>query len=156
MPEGPDAVVPADERELAITRRFDAPRELVFRAWTEPELLVRWWGPRGFHLVSCTMDVRPGGGYRLCMRPTEGDDLWVQGAYREILAPERLVFTFAWEDAAGRPGHETLVTITFAEDGGRTQMHFHQALFESVASRDAHHGGWSSTFELLAEYLAQA
>jgi uncharacterized protein YndB with AHSA1/START domain len=101
------------------------------------------------------MDVRPGGAYRLCMRPTEGDDLWVQGVYREIVAPERLAFTFAWEDAAGKPGHETLVTITFADEAGRTRMDFHQALFESVESRDAHRGGWSSTFELLEEYLAQ-
>src|ERR1044071_1937740 len=149
MPEQPETVVPADERELAITRRFEAPRELVFRAWTEPELLVRWWGPRGFRLASCSMDVRTGGAYRLCMRPTEGADLWVQGVYREMVAPERLVFTFAWEDAAGRPGHETLVTIAFAEEAGQTRMDFHQARFETVESRDAHHGGWSSTFELL-------
>ena len=142
------------ERELLITRVFDAPRGLVFKAWTEPERLARWSGPRGFTLVSCTMDLRPGGAYRTCIRSPEGTDHCTRGVYREIVEPERLVFTFAWEEADGTPGREMLVTVTFAEHGGKTTMTFHQARFESVADRDGHQDGWSSSFDVLAEYLA--
>ena len=79
-----------------------------------------------------------------------------QGVFREIVEPERLVFTYAWVDAKGKPGHETLVTVTFAEQSGKTVLTFHQGVFESITSRDAHGEGWSSAFELLAEYLAKA
>ena len=90
------------QRELVITRVFDAPRALVFKAWTEPDRLVRWWGPQGFTTPFCTMDLRPGGAVRFCMRSPEGTDHWLQGVYREIVAPERLVCTWAWEDAGAR------------------------------------------------------
>lgn len=139
--------------ELTITRVFDAPRSLVFKAWTEPERAARWGGPEGFTTTSSTMDVRPGGRYRSCIRSPEGVDHCMQGVYREVVEPERLVFTFAWEDAEGRPGREMLVTITLAEDGGRTRMTFHQAVFESVEDRDGHREGWSSSFDLLERYL---
>ena len=143
------------ERELIITRIFDAPPSLVFKAWTEPERVVRWSGPEGFTTTSCTMDVRPGGSYRSCIRSPEGTDHCMQGVYREIVEPERLVFTFAWEDAEGRPGREMLVTVTFAAHGGKTRMTFHQALFESIEDRDGHEEGWNSSFDLLADYLAK-
>src|SRR5438093_3612694 len=89
------------ERELVITRVFDAPPHLVFKAWTEPERLVRWWGPQGFTTPSCTMDVRPGGAFSFCMRSPEGIDHWLQVVYREIVDPARPVCTWAWEDAEG-------------------------------------------------------
>jgi uncharacterized protein YndB with AHSA1/START domain len=140
--------------ELAITRVFDAPRGLVFKVWTQPEHLVRWWGPRGFTTPSCRMDVRPGGPYRTCIRSPDGKEHWMRGAYREIVEPERLVFTFAWEDDAGRPGHETLVSVTFAEHDGKTKLTFRQAVFESVADRDSHQEGWSECLDRLGAYLA--
>jgi len=144
------------ERGLVITRVFDAPRLLVFKAWTEPERLVRWWGPRGFTTPSCKMDVRPGGAFRFHMRSPEGTDHWLRGAYREIVEPERLVFSWAWEDAESKPGHETLVTVSFAEQAAKTQLTLRQAIFESVTARDAHQGGWTSCLDHLAEYLAKA
>ena len=144
----------SSERELMLTRVFDAPRTLVFKAWIEPEHLAHWSGPRGFTVPHSTMDLRPGGAYRSCLRAPDGTEHWVQGTYREIVEPERLVFTHAWEDENGKPGLETLVTVTFAEQGGRTTMQFHQATFETKASRDGHADGWSSSFERLAEYLA--
>jgi uncharacterized protein YndB with AHSA1/START domain len=144
------------ERELVITRVFDAPRPLVFKAWTEPEHLVRWWGPQGFTTPSCTMDVRPGGAFRLCMRSPEGTDHWLRGVYREIVEPERLVCTWAWEDAEGKPGHETLLTVSFADHGGKTKLTLHQAVFESVTARDSHQGGWTECLDRLAGYLATA
>ncbi|MFL5266209.1 MAG: SRPBCC domain-containing protein, partial [Stellaceae bacterium] len=116
------------DHELVITRIFDAPRSLVFKAWTEPDRAARWWGPQGFTTLHCTMDVRAGGAFRICMRSPDGAEYWKQGVYREVAEPERLVFTFAWEDAEGKPGHETVVTVTFAEHGAKTRLTLHQAV----------------------------
>jgi len=144
------------ERELVITRVFDAPRRLVFKAWTQPEHAARWWGPQGFTTISCEMDVRPGGAWWRRMRSPEGTEHRKRGIYREIVEPERLVFTYATEDAAGNSGHETLVTVTFADLGGKTRLTLRQAAFETADARDAHEGGWTGCLERFAEYLAQA
>lgn len=142
------------ERVLVITRIFDAPRRLVFKAWTEPGHLVHWWGPRGFTSTIIVNDVRPGGTYRVHMRGPEGDDHWSQGAYREVVEPERLVMAGAWTDADGKPtSPETLLTVTFEEHQGKTKLTLHQAVFESVTARDDHCGGWTSSLDRLAEYL---
>ena len=143
------------DRELVVTRILDAPRQLVFQAWTEPDRVARWWGPQGFTTLSCNMDVRLGGTFRVCMRSPEGVEHRKQGVYREIVEPERLIFTFAWEDAEGKPGHETLVTVSFAEQGAKTKLTLHQAIFETVARRDEHQRGWTSTLVRFAEYLAK-
>ena len=145
----------SDERTLVITRLLDAPRDMVFAAWVDQDQAAQWWGPRGFTSVSCTMDVRIGGAWRRVMRSPEGVEHKARGVYREIAAPERLVFTYAWENNPEQTGHETLVTLTFAERGGKTQLTLHQAVFETVAARDDHHGGWSGCLERFAEYLAQ-
>jgi uncharacterized protein YndB with AHSA1/START domain len=142
------------DRELVITRTFEAPRHRVFQAWTEPSQVARWWGPQGFTTTHCDMDIRPGGAFRVCMRSPEGADYWKQGVYREIVEPERLVFTFAWEDAEGKPDHQTLVTVTFAEQGGKTKLTLHQAVFDTVDARNEHQRGWASCLERFAEYLA--
>ena len=144
------------ERVLVITRVFDAPRELVWKAWTEPERVKRWWGPKGFTAPFCKIDLRVGGVFLYCMRSPEGKDYWNTGVYREIVEPERLVFTYAFEDATGKPGHETLVTVTFVEHDGKTKLTMHQAIFESVTVRDAHGRGWIETLDRLAAYLAKA
>ncbi len=141
------------ERELTIARVFDAPRQLVFEVWTQPEHFARWLGPKDFTTTSCTINVRPGGTYRACIRSPSGQDHWMQGVYRSIVEPERLVFTFAWEDEDGQPKHETLVTVTFAQQDGKTRLTFHQAIFESVESRDSHRSGWSECFDRLEAYL---
>src|SRR5687767_7564343 len=91
---------PAD-REVVITRVFDAPRELVFKAWTEPEHFMRWWGPRGFTAPVCNIDARPGGVFHCCMRSPEGQDFWSKGTYREVVPPERIVVTDSFADAEG-------------------------------------------------------
>jgi uncharacterized protein YndB with AHSA1/START domain len=148
------AAFAAADRELVVTRVFDAPRRLVFKAWTEPERLVRWWGPHGFTLPSCKMELRPGGAYRFHMRSSSGSDHWLRGEYREIVEPERLAFTWAWEDENGHPRHETLLTVTFTEQGGRTRLTLRQAMFESVTARNAHGEGWAGGLDRLAAYLA--
>src|SRR6185437_12224157 len=92
-------MVPADtqQRELVITRTFDAPRELVFQMWTDPKHLAKWWGPRDYPVGPFNMDVRPGGKWRNCLISSAGDmSLWHSGTFREVAPPERLVFTFRW------------------------------------------------------------
>ena len=144
------------ERELIIRRTFDAPRELVFRAWTEPQLLAQWSCPRGFTCSENRGELRVGGAFSACMRSPEGTEHRLRGVYREIVPPERLVFTHCWVDERGTPGPETLVTVILAERGGRTEMMFHQGLFASIAARDGHEQGWASCFERLAELLRSA
>jgi uncharacterized protein YndB with AHSA1/START domain len=115
--------------------------------------VARWWGPQGFVTTYCDMDVRSGGAFRVCMRSPEGTEHWKQGVYREVAEPEHLVFTFAWEDADGKPTHQTLVTVSFTEQGAKTKLTLHQAVFETFARRDEHQRGWTSTLERFAEYL---
>jgi uncharacterized protein YndB with AHSA1/START domain len=144
------------QRVLVITRVFDAPRDLVFKAWSEPERLVQWFGPKGFtSTVVGSMDPRRGGAYRFHMRGPDESDHWVQGVYREIVEPERIVCTYVWTDATGNPTRpETLLTLTFEEHGRKTKLTLHQAVFESITARDAHEEGWTSSLERLTEYLA--
>jgi uncharacterized protein YndB with AHSA1/START domain len=142
------------ERELVITRTFDAPRELVFKAWTDPAVAKSWFGPKDHPATHMEMDVRPGGAWRGCLRSTEsGKELRLGGVFREIVAPERVVFTFAW-DEEGERGLETLVTLTFAEEDGKTRMTFRQAPFQSIEERNGHRGGWTSSFDRLEDYVA--
>jgi uncharacterized protein YndB with AHSA1/START domain len=140
--------------ELVITRLLDAPRSLVFKVWVQPEHLARWWGPKGFTLLSCETDVRPGGSWVRVMRAPEGTKHIKRGVYREIVEPERLVFTYVNEDADGSFGPETVVTVTFEEQGAKTRLTLHQTGFDSTALRDGHEGGWTSCLERFAEYLA--
>lgn len=142
--------------DLTIKRVFDAPRELVYKAWTDAELGRRWSAPPGFSVPDSQADVRVGGAWRLCMRKPGEKDLWVGGVYREVVPPARLVFTHAWDDAEGKPGHETLVTVTLEPRAGKTEMTFTQTGFESVESRDGHGEGWSECFDQLAQVLAAA
>jgi uncharacterized protein YndB with AHSA1/START domain len=153
---GTSAATETAERVLVIERTFEAPRSLVFKVWTDPEHLVHWYGPRGFSLPSCELDLRPGGAWRSCMLSPEGREYWVRGIFREIVAPERLVFTYAHENESGAPGHETLVTVTFEDRAGKTKLTLHQAIFESVKDCDAHRGGWNSSLDRLVEHLAKA
>ncbi len=138
---------------LEIRRTFAAPRDLVFRAWTEPERMAQWLGPHDFTTISCRLDPVPGGTYRACIRSSKGQDHWMSGVYREVIAPYRLVFTFAWDEADGSRGHETIVFVSFDEVDGQTEMTFRQATFASVESRDSHRGGWSECFERLGAFV---
>jgi uncharacterized protein YndB with AHSA1/START domain len=140
--------------ELLITRTFDAPRDLLFKLWTDPEHLKHWGSPKDLTVPHHEADIRPGGAYRLCMRGPGGTEYRLLGVYREIVAPERLVFTHAWDEDDGSPGHETLVTITFEDAGDKTKLTLHQTGFASVESRDGHRGGWNSQLDNLADYAA--
>jgi uncharacterized protein YndB with AHSA1/START domain len=156
MPAESSAAESTADRELTITRIFDAPRALVFKTWSMPEHMAHWWGPSGYTLPACEMDFRSGGSYRLCMRSPEGKEFRVRGVYREIAAPERIVMAGGWEDEQGKVAYETTTTITFEDLGGKTKLTLHNGLFESKASRDSHRGGWNASIERLAQYLAAA
>jgi uncharacterized protein YndB with AHSA1/START domain len=146
----------AADRELTVSRVIDAPCALVFKAWTEPEQIARWWGPKGYTTVDYDMDIRPGGAYRFRMRSPDGVDHRKRGVYREIVAPERIVFTFAWEAPDGRLGHELLVTVTFEALGTKTRLTLHQGVFDTVANCESHVGGWTSCLERFEEYMTAA
>lgn len=142
------------ERELVITRVLDAPRELVYRCWTEPAHLTKWWGPAGYSAPSITANPVEGGEWRFCMRDAEGDEHWASGVYLEAVPPARLVFSFRWDPEEDRPLEDTLITVTFADRDGKTEMTFHQSGFVTDDSRDGHGTGWRSTFDELARHLA--
>ncbi len=152
--KGSASAAPAD-RLVVITRVFDAPRSLVFKAWTDPERLMQWWGPKGFTTSVLKLDLHQDGAWRFRMRSPNGTDEWQRGVYCEIVEPERLVFTYAFEDASGKPGHETMVTVSFADEGAKTRLTVHHAVFESVAVRDDHVRGWNEALDRLADYSAR-
>ncbi len=141
-------------RELVITRVFDAPRALVWKAWTEREHMMRWCAPHGFVVTHCEGALHVGGAWRSCMRSPEGENHWVGGEYRELVENEKLVFTHVWDETDQSP-HETLVTVVFEDEGDKTRMTFRQEHFRSIASRDGHEGGWSESFERLNDYLQE-
>jgi uncharacterized protein YndB with AHSA1/START domain len=140
--------------QLVVSRLIDAPRTMVFKAWTQQEHAARWWGPLGFTIESCRMDATPGGAYRVAMRGPDGIPRTKRGVYREIVEPERLTFTYAWEDADGNPGHEMHITVTFEEQGQHTLLTLRQTGFEDIAERDSHRSGWTGCLERFAEYMA--
>jgi uncharacterized protein YndB with AHSA1/START domain len=110
------------ERHVTITRIFDAPRELVFKAWTDPAHMAAWWGPKGFTNPVCDMDVRIGGAIRIVMRGPNGVEYPMTGDFREIIPPERLVFMCVARDAQENPLLESLTTVTFEDLGGKTKL----------------------------------
>lgn len=135
---------------LRIERTFDAPRELVFAAWTEQERMKRWHAAKDFEVVFVESDPRVGGSWRFSMESPDGTRHSAGGVYREVSPPGRLVLTHAWED---RPRVETLITISFFDEGGRTRMIFEQVGFENEAVRDSHDGGWNEAFDHLRDYV---
>lgn len=145
----------ATMQEITITRVFDAPRELVWKAWTDPGQLARWWGKRGWNArpETITMDVRPGGAFRLTsVSEGDGREMPQEGVYREVVEPERLVIDeaaeHAWHDGA-------LTTVSFTDLGdGRTEMLFHTTVHTTDDMRVHAEAGMASSFDRLAEALA--
>lgn len=122
------------DREIVITRTFNAPAQRVFQAWTQPEHVRHWYGTATTALVDCQIDLRPGGRYRYLLRDASGREYGFTGEYREVTPPTRLVYTDSFE---GMPGHEALVTLTLEEHDGTTTL-TSTSLYHSAADRDAH------------------
>jgi uncharacterized protein YndB with AHSA1/START domain len=141
--------------EIVMTRSFNAPRELVFEAHTSCEHMSNWWGPRKYEVASCDIDFRPGGTWRIVHRGPDGEeDQGFHGEFREIVPPERIVWTFEWE---GMPGHISVDTLTLEERDGKTTITA-TSVFDSVEDRDGmlHSGmesGAAETYDRLDEYL---
>ncbi len=159
--------------EFVITRVFDVPRELVFKAWTEPERLKHWWGPRGFTMRSCKLDLRPGGVFHYSMQSPDGREMWGKFVYREIVAPERLVFVVSFTDEEGNPVRhpmsptwplEVLNTMTLSEHDGKTMLTVYGVPINATkeerktfqAGRDSMRQGFTGTLDQLTDYLAKA
>lgn len=149
---------------LTITRTFDAPRQLVWKAWTDPELYKKWWGPTHFTCPVFERDLRVGGKYLSCMRSPDGQDFWVTGYYREITPYDRLVYTDSFADEHGNvvpSTHyygmpemplETLVTVTLVEEDGKTVMTMQHNLPAGEHASGANEG-WNQSFDKLAAAL---
>ena len=124
------------DREIAMTRAFDAPRELVFEAWTNPEHVRQWWGPRGATIVTCEADVRPGGVWRYVTSSESGEVVPLTGVYQEVTPPERIVHTEIYDVEPFNQGDPPVTTVTFTEEDGRTLV-TSVTLYPSREIRDA-------------------
>ena len=144
----------AEKPSLRLARRYPVAPEKVWRAWTDPQALKRWWGPGGQDPVSLAeLDLRVGGRFRIVFGGPEGRDHEVQGVYRVVVPPRRLVFTWTWPNST--PERESLVTLEFKAAGGGTELAFlHEQLFDE-AVRDNHRRGWTESFAKLETYLLE-
>ena len=157
----------AEAPAILLQRTFRAPREKVFRAWTDPEALARWWSPRGMTPVVRTVDARPGGAFHFGMRDAEGRTIWGLARYREVVPPERLVYVDSFADEAGRPAlpsaygmsashpAETLVTVTFEETPGGTLVTLRHEIPMTTHERPGAVQGWSEMLDLLGAALEE-
>jgi uncharacterized protein YndB with AHSA1/START domain len=152
-----------ERRVLTFERVFDAPRELVFRAFTEPKRLAEWFGPKGWTLTECDVDLKPGGEWRYCMRGPNGETSRGKSVYREIKSPERLVYTDVFTDEAYNEAPNMphmLITVTFEDEGGKTRLRM-RSDYGSLEELDQVMAmgmlqGMEETFERLDQHLASA
>jgi uncharacterized protein YndB with AHSA1/START domain len=155
------------EQDFTITREFDAPRELVFKAWTDCDHFTHWFAPEGFSTPHCRIDPRPGGAWTSAMRSPEGNDFWSSGTIVEIESPSRIVVDEGFSDEQGNrvsaqeygmsddmPSEERM-TVTLEEEDGRTTMTVRQGIPADVAERNGAPQGWRETLDKLDAYLAE-
>jgi uncharacterized protein YndB with AHSA1/START domain len=140
-----------DKPSLTIKRRLDAPPGKVFAAWTDPEKMRRWFGPAEVETLLAESDARVGGRYRIVMRSPDGEEHDVSGVFREVVANEKLVFTWAWRTT---PERESLVTVALKPDGDGTLLSLTHEQFFDADARDRHESGWGGTLDKLQKYLA--
>lgn len=159
-------------RDFALSRVFQAPRHLVYRAWVEPECLKQWWGPKGFEMHSCTFDLRPGGKFHYGMRLPSGQEMWGTLLFREIVPPERLVFVASFSDRRGGITRhpmsqewplEVLSTVTFSQEKGKTTLTMSARPIEATdperkafeSGFESMRTGWAGSLTQLEEYLTR-
>ncbi|NKB58315.1 MAG: SRPBCC domain-containing protein [Alphaproteobacteria bacterium] len=145
----------AASHELTITRIFDAPRDLVFEMWSDSAHMKNWFGPTGMTILDAGTDFRVGGKWFSHLRTESGGEHKMGGVYREIVVLERIVFTHIWEGTDAHSGFETIVTVTLKDLGGKTELVFHQAAFETASASDSHEDGWNKCLDRLAAALAK-
>lgn len=140
---------------LDLSCALPAPPELVFEKLTVEAELTRWWGPRGFTTPSAAVDLRVGGGYRFAMQPPDGDVFHLSGRYLEVDPPQRLAYTFIWEEPTP-DDRETVVVLTLRSSGTGTEVGLTQGQFATEERLELHRAGWSESFERLRDLLAGA
>ena len=149
-----DTMLKAGQQELVIARDLNAARERVYAAWADPRKAVLWWAPQGCDLLSCEMDLRPGGAWLRRMLLSDGSVIVKRGVYHEVVPPARLVFTYTTDYADGATDPDTLVTLTFDELGPkRTRLTLRHTQFQTEESRVSHLGGWTTCIERFATYI---
>lgn len=165
--QAPYGVETQQVEELIITRMFDAPREQVWKYWSDPELVKQWWGPKGFTAPVAKIDFRVGGEYLMCMRSPEGKDYWSTGIYRIIMPHERIECTDSFSDENGNivPASqygmsgdfplEMFAAITFENIGGKTKLTLRHLGFPSESDRDMAKEGWSQSLDKLEEVISE-
>jgi uncharacterized protein YndB with AHSA1/START domain len=143
--------------DLVITRVFDAPRKLVFKAWTDPAHVAQWWGPSGFTNPVCEMDVRVGGAIRIHMRAPNGVIYPMTGVFKEISEPDRLVFVSSALDEKGNSMFDVLTTVLFADQHGKTALTMQARVIKTTALAPQYlqgmEAGWTQTLNRLGDYL---
>ena len=142
----------SDELTLHLVRVLPAPRPRVFRAHTDPDVLAKWWGPKGFTAPDIELDLRVGGRYRIAMQPPEGDLFYLSGEFREVDPPSRLAYTFRWEDP-DPDDRETVVTFSLRDRGESTEVTVDQGVFATEARQALHVQGWTETLDRLEELM---
>jgi uncharacterized protein YndB with AHSA1/START domain len=147
----PNAEPILTETSLQLRRRLPAPRDEVFRVWTQPEHIRRWSCPSGFSVVESQVDLRQGGSYRLGMKSPAGEVFTTIGVYREVQPPVRLVYTWRWDSP---DSVETLVTVEFRDLGKETELLLRHERFSGAGPRDSHLGGWVGCLDSLDLYMA--
>ncbi len=135
---------------LTLRRRLNASPQKVFRAWTDPQQIMRWWGPSGAEVLRAEVDARVGGQFRKVARTPDGEEHEVSGVYREVIPNEKLVFTWAWRTT---PERKSLVAIALTSDGDGTVLTLTHELFFDEAARDGHRQGWTGTLDKLERYV---
>jgi uncharacterized protein YndB with AHSA1/START domain len=149
----------ANKFDLELDRVFDAPRELVWQAWTDAAQLSQWWGPGHFTNPVCRADVRPGGEIYIEMRGPDGTVYPMSGTFHDVVAPERIVFSSAALDGAGRAMFEIMTTVTFADLGGKTALHLEAKILSETAVAPQYlvgmEQGWSQSLDRLAELVTK-
>lgn len=160
-------LTPATEPEVRITRVFQAPRERVFAAWSDAASLKRWHAPNGCAITHCEIDFRVGGSVRYCISSPQGHECWTRGTYREIVIPERIVYSLALTDPEGNPVDpvavlkapdwpaETIISVTFAEVDGGTELTLHQTVSEALARRTGAYPSWLQMLNRLNTELGE-
>ena len=150
-----------EKGELSMKRLFDAPRELVFKAWSSCDHISKWWGPRTYPTTFCEMDFRPGGTWRYCMTGPEGDQAWGKGVYSEIVEPERIAYRDYFTDAKGVESSElpsSAITVEFRQQNGQTELHSRTRYDSKEAMQQVIdmgvEEGFAETLDRLEEYLA--
>ena len=142
------------ELTLEIKRVLPAARPVVFRAFTAPDQLARWWGPDGFTVPSLEFNPRAGDSYRIEMQPPEGDPFYLTGDFREVVPPARLAYTFEWEDP-DPDDVKTLVELSFRDLDESTEVVLAHAPFKTEGRRELHRSGWTESFDKLEQFISQ-